>query len=173
MKIYNFFISLFYKGIDVTIYSKKKLLLYIFIQKIVGINRSIPWPVHWSSMVNDYKKIKRDTLAIGFMPGCYIDARNGIEFGKNVIVGPHVSIISQNHDVHNFDNYVIASPIIIESNSWIGSNVIILPSVHLGEHTVVAAGAVVTKSFPEGNQIIGGNPARIIKKLSDYSPQKA
>jgi acetyltransferase-like isoleucine patch superfamily enzyme len=43
-----------------------------------------------------------------------------------------------------------------------------LPGVELGPHTVVAAGAVVTKSFPEGNQLLVGNPARIIKNIGDY-----
>jgi len=43
---------------------------------------------------------------------------------------------------------------------------IILPNVVIGDHTTVAAGAIVTKSFPEGYCIIGGNPAKIIKKLT-------
>jgi len=43
-----------------------------------------------------------------------------------------------------------------------------LPEVELGEHTIVAAGAIVTKSFLEGNQIIGGVPAKVIKKINKY-----
>ena len=48
---------------------------------------------------------------------------------------------------------------------WIGSNAVILPGVRLGEHTVVGAGAVVTKSFEEGWCVIGGVPARKIKDI--------
>jgi len=48
---------------------------------------------------------------------------------------------------------------------WIGMNATILPNVILGNHTIVAAGAVVTRSFPEGYCILAGNPARIIKQL--------
>ena len=44
-------------------------------------------------------------------------------------------------------------------------NSIILPGVILGDNTVVAAGAVVTKSFPQGYIVIGGNPAKIIKVI--------
>jgi acetyltransferase-like isoleucine patch superfamily enzyme len=44
-------------------------------------------------------------------------------------------------------------------------NAMILPGVHLGDNTIVGAGSVVTKSFPEGNVVIAGNPAKIIKKL--------
>lgn len=44
-------------------------------------------------------------------------------------------------------------------------NCSILPGVTLGEHTIVGAGSVVTKSFPEGNCVIAGNPARKIKEL--------
>jgi len=48
---------------------------------------------------------------------------------------------------------------------WIGANAVILLGVHLGPHTIVGAGSIVTKSFPEGYCVIAGNPAKIIKKL--------
>lgn len=44
-------------------------------------------------------------------------------------------------------------------------NAMILPGVRLGDHTIVGAGAVVTKSFSEGNCVIARNPARIIRKV--------
>jgi len=53
-------------------------------------------------------------------------------------------------------------------NCWIATNAIILPGVELGNHVVVAAGAIVNKSFREDNIIIGGIPAKIIKKIGDY-----
>lgn len=56
------------------------------------------------------------------------------------------------------------APIIIADNVWIGRNVMILKGVEIGEGSIVAAGAVVTKSFPSYT-IIGGNPARVLKKI--------
>ena len=164
------FLSIFYKELsknDVS-YSVKSLIKYAYKQKIIGYNRKVTWPVHFTSQVICHKKVQRGTKYPGYAKGCYIDGRNGIIFGKNVITGPNVSIISQNHDSTDFNKYIKAKPIIIRKNSWLSSRCIILPEVELGEHTIVAAGAVVTKSFPEGNQVIGGNPAKVIKKIGDY-----
>ena len=139
-------------------------------QKILGHNRSISWPVHFTSIVKGVDNIKRSSLtsAPGSAPGCYIDGRNGIIIEENVLIGPNVSIISMNHDANNYNEYKHSLPITLKKNSWLASNCIILPGIELGEHTIVAAGAVVTKSFPDGNQVIGGNPAKVIKKLNNY-----
>lgn len=144
------------------------VLKYWFIQKILRINSRVNWPVHPTSKVSKPENIQRGTRTPGLSIGCHIDGRNGIIFGENVWVGPRVSIISMNHDVIDFKKYLSEAPIIIEKNSWLGANSIILPGVHLGEHTVVAAGAVVTKSFPCGNQVLAGVPASIVKKLESY-----
>lgn len=165
-----FVIKIFYKNINTTFepYSLKELLSYTYKQKILGYNRKVPWPVHFTSQIKCPEKIQRGTKYPGYAKGCYIDGRNGIIFEENVITGPHVSIISQNHDTLDFNTYIPNNPIIIRKNSWLSARCIILPGVELGEHTIVAAGAVVTKSFLEGNQIIGGNPAKVIKKIEAY-----
>jgi len=149
-------------------YSVKLLFWYAFKQKILGYNRKVKWPVHFTSQVKCSEKIQRGTKYPGFAKGCYIDGRNGIILEENVLTGPGVSIISQNHDVNDFNSYINGKPIVIKKNSWLSAHCIILPEVELGEHTIVAAGAVVTKSFPEGNQILAGNPAKVIKKLDNY-----
>ncbi|OFX21410.1 MAG: hypothetical protein A2041_07575 [Bacteroidetes bacterium GWA2_31_9b] len=168
--ILYFLLKFFYKELNINDpnYPVIELLKYAYKQKVIGYNRKIPWPVHFTSQVKCPKKIQRGTKYPGFAKGCYIDGRNGIIFEENVWTGPNVSIISQNHDVLNFNKYLSGNPIIIRKNSWLANGCIILPEVELGEHTIVAAGAVVTKSFPEGNQIIGGNPAQSIKKIGLY-----
>ena len=55
--------------------------------------------------------------------------------------------------------------VVIKKNSWLGMNSVILPGVTLGENTVVAAGAIVTKSFPEGWCVLAGSPAKVIKNI--------
>ncbi|MFC2138511.1 acyltransferase [Bacteroidota bacterium] len=149
-------------------YSIKKLLGMVYKQKILGYNRKIPWPVHFTSYIKNYKNIQTATEPVGIAMGTYIDARNGIILEENVNLGPKVSLISMNHDTNNYAEYIKQTPIIIKKNSWIGTNSIILPGVELGEHTIVGAGSVVTKSFKEGNILIAGNPAKVIKKLDNY-----
>jgi acetyltransferase-like isoleucine patch superfamily enzyme len=132
-------------------------------------NRHIPWPVHPTTQIIDHKKIKLGNLAPGISMGCFIDARNGIEFGENVWIGPKVSIISMDHDLCDYDKYLVDKPIMIGKDSLLTNGCTILPGVLLGEHTIVAAGAVVTKSFPDGNQLLAGVPAKMIKKLDAYT----
>lgn len=88
-----------------------------------------------------------------------------INIGKGTYIAPHVGIITANHDPSNLEKYLDGKDVIIGKNCWIGMNSVILPGVELGDHTVVGAGLVVTKSFPEGNVIVAGNPAKIIKKI--------
>lgn len=149
------------------------LLKWFFIQKVFGFNRRVPWPVHWSSKVIAPKNIIRGSRFPGLGMGCHIDGRNGIIFGNNVWIGPRVTFISMNHSTDNYHKWHSEDSIKIGDNCWFGANTIVLPSVVLGAHTVVAAGAVVTKSYPEGNQILAGVPAQVVKKLSDYSNSKA
>ena len=144
------------------------VLKFYFFQKILRINSHVPWPVHPTSNILCPEKILRGTRTPGLSICCHIDGRNGIVFGENVWIGPRVSIISMNHDIYMYDNFIENQPIEIGRDCWLATNSVILPAVKLGPHTIVAAGAVVTKSFPEGNQILAGNPAIVIKKLGAY-----
>lgn len=168
--IINRIIKLFYPSFkcpnDLVIATFKS----IFAQKIIGINRAVHWPVHFTSKIISPKTIDIGTRAPGLSISCYLDGRNGIELGENVWIGPKVSIISKNHSISNFKDYLNDSPVIIGKNSWIAASAVILPGVKLGEHTIVAAGSIVTKSFDEKNILIGGVPA---KKLKDIPPYQA
>lgn len=116
------------------------------------------------------------------MPNFHVDIGN-IEFGKNIFINKNctimdiggviiednvqiahnVSIITPNHDFNN-RNILIPKRIVIKKNVWIGTCAIILPGVTIGENSIVAAGAVVNKDV-ESNTIVGGNPAKLIKRL--------
>lgn len=138
------------------------------IQKIIGFNRHVPWPVHFTTQVLAPEKINPGTRCPGFSLCCFIDGRNGIVIGKNVRIGPKVNLISQDHANDDYDQYIETKPIIIGDNSLLTSSCTLLPGVELGPHTIVAAGAVVTKSFPQGGQVLAGCPAKPVKKLEAY-----
>ena len=89
----------------------------------------------------------------------------GIYLGDRVQIGPHVTIVTDNHDFAN-RNVLICKPVKIGNGVWIGANVTILPGVTVGENAVIAAGAVVTTDVP-ANSIVGGNPARVIRMLKN------
>lgn len=92
-----------------------------------------------------------------------------LQIGKDVMMGPEVIILTQNHDTSRTDIPMIQqfnfkrAGVVIEDDVWIGTRCIILPGVHIGRGAVIGAGALVTKDV-EPFTIVGGNPARIIKK---------
>ncbi len=149
-------------------HSMRIVLKSWLIQKIFRINSHVSWPVHPTSNILCPEKISRGSRTPGLSICCHIDGRNGIIFGENVWVGPRVTIISMNHDINDYSKYSLAPPIEIGRDTWLASNCVILPGVKLGPHTIVAAGAIVTKSFPDGDQVLAGIPAAIIKKLGQY-----
>lgn len=94
-----------------------------------------------------------------------------LTIGKKVIFGPKPTIITGDHRIDIVGKYIIDSnnklpindaAVIIEDDVWCGANVTILKGVTLGKGSVVAAGSVVTKSFPPYS-IIGGVPAKLLK----------
>lgn len=89
----------------------------------------------------------------------------GITIEDEVLIGPKVNLITENHPLHPNDrNALITKPITIKRRAWIGANVTILPGVTIGENSVVAAGAVVSKDVPD-NTVVGGVPAKFIKSI--------
>ena len=90
----------------------------------------------------------------------------GITIEDEVLIGPKVNLITENHPLNPADRKsLISTPIRIKRNAWIGANATILPGITVGENAVVAAGAVVSRDVPD-NAIVGGVPAKIIKYIS-------
>ncbi len=135
--------------------------------KKLGVNQNIPWPVsaRISVVCPDNIEFHPDDLNNFQTFGCYYQAIGKITIGKGCYIAPNVGIITANHKIGDLDNHESAKPVTLGEKCWIGMNSVILPGVTLGENTVVGAGSVVTKSFPEGNCVIAGNPAKIIKTI--------
>ena len=96
---------------------------------------------------------------------CTFLALGGIAIEDEVLIGPKVSLITENHPLNPEERKGLAAkPILIKKKAWIGANAVILPGVTIGENAVVAAGAVVSKDVPD-NTVVGGIPARFIKNV--------
>ena len=97
--------------------------------------------------------------------GCSSLDLGGITIEDNVLIGPKVNLITENHPTDPTQRKsLLLSAILIKSNAWIGAGAIILPGVTIGENAIVAAGAVVNKDVP-ANTIVGGIPAKFIKEI--------
>lgn len=91
-----------------------------------------------------------------------------VKVGNDVRLAQNVVLSGLNHNYDKIDSPIHAQgvstkPIIIEDESWIGANVVVVPGVTIGKHSIVAAGSVVTKNVPEYS-VVAGNPARILKQ---------
>ncbi|WP_407855086.1 chorismate mutase [Enterococcus hailinensis] len=96
-----------------------------------------------------------------------------ITIGDNCMFGPNVQLYTASHPIEPVkrnSGLELGKPITIGDNVWIGGAAVIVPGVTLGDNVVVAAGSVVTKSFPD-NVVVGGNPAQIIKTIEE-EPKK-
>lgn len=135
------------------------------IGKIMGTINSAPWPVDPRTTVIHSDNITFDPEDLNNFqnPGCYYQAIGKICIGSGTWIGPNVGIITANHLKEDLSKHDVPKDVKIGSGCWIGMNSIILPGVTLGDKTIVGAGSVVTKSFPEGNCVLVGNPA-IVKK---------
>ena len=92
-------------------------------------------------------------------------ARGGVTIEDNVMIAPRVSVLTANHDLSDH-SVLLCSPIRICKNAWVGAGAIIVAGVTIGENAIVAAGAVVTKDVAP-NTVVGGNPAKLIKNISE------
>ncbi|MFW9929155.1 MAG: acyltransferase [Candidatus Thorarchaeota archaeon] len=106
---------------------------------------------------------------VGLGTNGFFGCAGGIVIGKDTIFGNFVSMHSENHIFDNFETPirlqgVTRQGIVIGENCWIGAKATILDGANIGNGCIVAAGSVVTRGFYEENSIIGGVPARIIKK---------
>ena len=92
-----------------------------------------------------------------------------VTIGSHVNLAQGITVTALNHNFEDAEKRidvqgVSTTPVTIEDDVWIGANAVILPGVHIGNHCVVAAGAVVTKDVPP-HSLVAGVPAKIIKQI--------
>ena len=103
--------------------------------------------------------------------GCTLMDIGGIDIGDEVMIGPNASLITSGHplDPTLRRKQIVASPIVVERNVWIGASAMILHGVTVGADAVVAAGAVVTADVPPAT-VVGGVPARVLRSVYEDDP---
>lgn len=101
---------------------------------------------------------------------CHFQDHGGVTLGDGCQIGHNVVFATLNHGLEPVDRgTTYPAPIVLGRNVWVGSNATILQGVTIGDNAVVAAGAVVSRDVP-ANTIVGGVPARIIKRIDN--PEK-
>jgi acetyltransferase-like isoleucine patch superfamily enzyme len=147
-------------------------VLNVIVQRLFRLDGACRYGKHFSSRVmhpsglsieDECPRVRRSLAVSG---GCYINAADGLWIGKGTIWAPNVAIVSQDHGRDDRDSAPPTPGIRIGRDCWLGFGSVILPGVVLGDRTNVGANAVVTRSFPEGDQVIAGAPARVVKAAS-------
>lgn len=88
--------------------------------------------------------------------------------GNYVMMGPNTIIFPHNHEFSDTETHMMFQgnttklKTVIEDDVWIGQNVMMTPGRHIAKGSVIAAGCVLTKDFPEYS-VVGGNPSRLLK----------
>ena len=138
---------------DTPPYRKFSLGDYSVIESFACINNAVG-----DVMIGDHTRVGLHNTIIG-----------PVIIGNHVNLAQGITITALNHIFEDSDKRideqgVSTSAVIIEDDIWVGANAVILPGVTIGHHSVVAAGAVVTKDVPP-HSLVAGVPAKIIKQI--------
>ena len=92
-----------------------------------------------------------------------------VKVGKNVLLGPNVSVYTAGHPLHSESRnsgYEYGISITIGDNVWIGGSAVIMAGVTIGSNVVIGGGSVVTRDIPDG-VAAAGNPCRVIREITE------
>lgn len=138
---------------DTPPYRKFSLGDYSVIESFACINNAVG-----DVMIGDHTRIGLHNTIIG-----------PVIIGSHVNLAQGITVTALNHNFEDSEKRideqgVSTSAVVIEDDIWIGANAVILPGVTIGHHSVVAAGAVVTKDVPP-HSLVAGVPAKVIKQI--------
>jgi maltose O-acetyltransferase len=115
-------------------------------------------------------QVRREGFTIGrhsrVNRDCRLDVRGSLRIGENVSISPEVTVLTASHGVNDPMFRVERRPVVIEDHVWIGTRAMIMPGVTLGRGSVVAAGAVVTRSVAPLT-VVAGVPAKPVAERDD------
>lgn len=132
----------------------------------------IKWIVSRFRGEQNINKLIRRGLTLGencSLGDCFINPSHcfHITIGNNVTFGPHVHILAHDASTKIPLDHTRVANVRIGNNVFIGASSIVLPGVTIGDNVIVGAGSVVNRNIPS-NTVAAGNPARVIKPLSDF-----
>jgi acetyltransferase-like isoleucine patch superfamily enzyme len=138
---------------DTPPYRKFSLGDYSVVESFACINNAVG-----DVMIGDHTRIGLHNTIIG-----------PVEIGSHVNLAQGITVTALNHNFGDTEKRideqgVSTNPVTIEDDVWVGANAVILPGVTIGNHCVVAAGAVVTKDVPP-HSLVAGVPAKVIKQI--------
>jgi acetyltransferase-like isoleucine patch superfamily enzyme len=110
-----------------------------------------------------------DGVAINSFVQIY--GHGGVRIGAHTQIGPSTVLTTTGHDYRAQELERNYSPIVIGKRVWIGANVTILPGVSIGDHSVIGAGAVVTRDIPAYSLAVGV-PACVVRSLRTDAIEK-
>lgn len=127
-----------------------------------GAKISMSASIHPSAKIDfPWRLTMGDRSSLGKKAWAY--CLNDITVGDNSCIGDDVYLLTGSHDITSPNFQLVTKPITIGDGVWVATGSTVLPGITLGDMTVVGASSVVVKSS-EDNDVIGGNPAKFIKK---------
>lgn len=127
-----------------------------------GANISMSASIHPSAKIDyPWRLTMGDRSSLGQNSWAY--CLNDITIGENTCIGNDVYLQTGSHDITSPNFRLVTKPITIGDGVWVATGSTVLPGITLGDMTVVGASSVVVKST-ETYDVIGGNPAKFIKK---------
>jgi acetyltransferase-like isoleucine patch superfamily enzyme len=138
---------------DTPPYRRFNLGDYSVIESFCCINNAVG-----DVLIGDYTRIGLHNTVIG-----------PVTIGSHVNLAQGITVTALNHNFEDpnkriDEQGISTTPVTIEDDIWIGANAVVLPGVTIGSHSVVAAGAVVTKDVPP-HSLVAGVPAKVIKQI--------
>ena len=138
---------------DTPPYRKFSLGDYSVVESFACINNAVG-----DVQIGDYTRIGLHNTVIG-----------PVKIGNHVNLAQGITVTALNHNFTDSNKRIdeqgiSTNAVSIEDDVWIGANAVILPGVTIGNHCVVAAGAVVTKDVPP-HSLVAGVPAKVIKQI--------